>query len=63
MKLDLQIVIILFTILLFTILIYKANKHFEGLCDASCNLAKDCSGTDLSNCLLKLKCVPDENIK
>ena len=65
MKLNLQIVLIVFTILLFAFLMYKSKSttQLEGLCDASCNLADDCSGTDLSNCLLKIKCLPPESIK
>ena len=68
MKLDLQIVVILFSILLALIVFYYL-KNKEGLCDASCNLAKDCSGVDLSNCLVgksSVKCpapVPAEPIK
>lgn len=63
MKLDLQIIMILLTILLITVLIYNSTQ-VDGMCDASCNLADDCSGTDLSNCLMdKVKCLSSESIK
>jgi hypothetical protein len=63
MKVNLQILLIVFTILLFAFLLYKSITKFEGLCDASCNLEDDCSGTDLSDCLLQIKCLPPESIK
>jgi len=63
MKLNLHIVLIIFTILLFAFLMYKSSKQLDGMCDASCNSGKDCSGTDLSNCLVKVKCIPGESIK
>jgi len=66
MKLDLQIVLILLIILIVTMITYQLNKK-EGMCDASCNASNDCSGTDLSNCIVKpteKKCpLPAESIK
>jgi len=67
MKLELKIVIVLFVFLLIVVLLYHINKQNEGLCDASCNVKPDCSGSDLSNCLIGLnskKCpVPADSIK
>ena len=64
---NLQIVIALLVFLLIVVVIYRVNKQSEGLCDASCNDRTDCSGSDLSNCLIGLNAktcpVPAEPIK
>jgi len=54
----LQIVIILLIILLLSILIYNLRKK-EGMCDKKCSAKNDCSGTDLSDCLVKLHSCPE----
>jgi len=54
----LQIVIILFIILLLCILIYNLRKK-EGMCDKNCKKTKDCTGSDLSNCMVGLHSCPE----
>ena len=51
-----QILICLFIAILLYFFYFYKNKY-EGLCNSTCNPDYDCSGTDLSNCLVGVKSV------
>jgi hypothetical protein len=51
---NLYFVIILFVVLIIWIIIHNLRKS-EGMCDKKCKPTEDCSGTDLSNCLVGIE--------